>query len=172
MKIFFIGFFLFCLAISVHLFIWKFRIPDKQLASLLNVFFFVFILWLGLGIVFLFDIKKLEFTLSAAEIMHISLLYISLSLSYVAAYSTIEADSPSLRINMLLLEKGESGIDRQELLSSLNMEQFFASRVGRLVEDKMIKDINGVYVLDTKGMILMNVVLYYRRILKISEDLG
>jgi len=40
------------------------------------------------------------------------------------------------------------------------------------VEDKMIKEINGVYVLDTKGMILMNMVLYYRRILKISEELG
>jgi hypothetical protein len=107
-----------------------------------------------------------------SEMLHITLLYISLSLSYVAAYSTIEADSPSLRVCMILLEKGENGIEKRELLKSLNMEQFFASRVGRLVEDKMIKEIDGVYVLDARGMMLMDIVLYYRRILKISEELG
>lgn len=88
------------------------------------------------------------------------------------AYSTIEADSPSLRVNVILAEKGEKGIDKQELLKVLNMEQFFASRIGRLVDDKMIKEIDGNYVIDTKGMVLMNIILYYRKILNISEDLG
>ena len=172
MKIFFIGCFLFCFAISFHLIIWKIRLPEKQLVSLLKVFFSIFILWLGLSIIFLFDVINFKFTLSLSEMIHITLLYISLSLSYVVAYSTIEADSPSLRVNMILFEKGEKGIDRQELIKTLNMDQFFASRVGRLVEDKMIKKIDDGYALDTKGMVLMNIVLCYRKILKISEELG
>jgi hypothetical protein len=172
LKIFFVGCFLFCFAILLHLILWKIRLPDKQLISLLKVLCSVFILWLGLSIIFLFDIINLKFTLSFPEMLHMTLLYISLSLSYVVAYSTIEADSPSLRISMILLEKGEKGIDKRELLKALNMDQFFASRVGRLVEDKMIKEIDGGYILDSKGMILMNIVLYYRRILKISEELG
>jgi len=171
-KIFFIGFFFFCLAISLHLVIWKIKLPDRQLGCLLQVFCSIFILWLALGIILQCNIINLGLTFSLPEILHITLLYISLSLSYVAAYSTIEADSPSLRINIILLEKGETGIDRPELLRSLNMEQYFASRVGRLVGDKMIKKIDGGYALDAKGMLLMNIVLYYRKILKISEELG
>jgi hypothetical protein len=118
------------------------------------------------------DITNLNLRIGLAEILHITLLYISLSLSYVAAYSTIEADSPSLRVNMILLETGKKGITPQELLHSLKMDRFFASRVGRLVADKMIKEMDGGYVLDTKGLLLMNIVLYYRKILKISEEPG
>lgn len=172
MKIFFIGCFLFCFAILFHLVIWKIRLPKKQLASLLKVFCAIFISWISLSIIFIFNMISFKFTLRLSEILHISLFYISLSLSYVIAYSTIEADSPSLRINMILAEKGEKGIGKQELLKALNMEQFFASRIGRLVDDKMIKEIEGKYEIDTKGVVLMNIILYYRKILNISEDLG
>ena len=173
MKVFLWGSSLFCFAVLLHLVIWKIRLPKNQLAALLKIFFLVFVAWLTFTLAqYSGYIPNYIEPLSFPELIYISLFLISLCLSYVAAYSTVEADSPSLKITMTIYNTGLTGLDKHDLIRLFNMDKFIKSRVNRLIEDRMINMEDGKYTISPKGRLLMNIVVYYRKFLGARSDLG
>lgn len=173
MKVFLWGSALFCIPVLLHLVIWKIRLPQNQLAVLLKIFLFVFSGWLAIALAHKSSyIKDYVIPLSFAEVVHISLFALSLSLSYLAAYSTVDADSPSLKMALTIYNAGPTGLDKHELTQLFNMDRFFKSRLDRLVEDRMVVKKESNYMVTPMGRLFMNMVVHYRIFLGAPRDLG
>jgi len=163
---------LFCISIIIHLIIWKIKLPKKHRATLLKIFSFILLLWYILIFLPVFRNPPSIFFLSIVQIAHISLFHIAITLAYVAAYVSIEADSPSLRITNCIFKKDKSGIGRDELFVLANMDKFFPSRISSMVLDKMVSLKNGKYRVANKGNFLVKIVIYYRNIMGVDKGFG
>lgn len=82
-------------AFLIHLIIWKIGRPRSHNAALIKIFSGVY----AVGLISGFSTNVLVFTFQGYwETIHCSLFYIFVSLSYIAVYSAVEADSPSQSI--------------------------------------------------------------------------
>jgi len=160
------------LALAVHLAWWRLRLPKNQLATLLKLFLAVFFAWIA----FLLLAARMRLAdgmlPSPVQAVHIALFYLAMAFSYVGAFTTIDADSPSLRMTLAVYNAGAQGLSRQELVRNWGLEQFFVSRVQRLVDDRMLTLSHGRYQLLPKGKLLMRLVVAYRKVMGASEELG
>lgn len=168
------GLILFCVAVIFHLGLWRIKLPTRQMASLLKIFWVVLGGWLGVILAFHFGyIGYGLFSLSFAELIHVCLLFVSMALAYTLAYSTIEADSPSLRITLAIYYAGADGLDKDQLGGLLSMgDKFLASRIDSLVSDGMLIMKDGRYTVSPKGRLARNIVVYYRKLLGVPSELG
>ena len=169
MKVFIAGGFLIILALLVHVIVWRIRLPKNQMGALLKVFLSVFLIWLGLALSGL--ISAIGFYISIYQHIYIGIFYFSMVLAYTLAYSTIEADSPSLTINRIINEAGVEGVRQKDLMSKLNLDRFLEKRMEALV-DKMVSLRNGRYMITSKGRLAMRTVMCYRRLLNIKDEIG
>src|SRR3989338_10174988 len=107
---------LFSFAFFLHVILWKIYLPKRQAKVLLQIFFGILIV----GILFLINISS--FVSEAEnlvpqkipEYLHICLIFISLTLSYMITYSALEADSPTLVMVMTIEKAGQEGLDKKE----------------------------------------------------------
>ena len=108
------------ISVFIHLTIWKIQLPHKHRATLLKIFSLIYILWIIITIIQILVSTQPLYILSIAQIIHISLFYMTISLSYTAAYVAIESDSPSgLMINSIFTA-GKIGLSRDELFKLAN----------------------------------------------------
>lgn len=170
MKVFLTGSLLIVIAIFAHVVIWRIRLPKNQMGALLKVFLSVFLIWLGFALSGL--ISAIGFYISIYQHIYIGVFYFSMVLAYTLAYSTIEADSPSLTINRIINEAGAEGIDQDDLMSKLNLDRFFEKRMEALVVDKMVSLKDGHYMITSKGRFAMRTVMCYRRLMNIKDEIG
>ena len=98
MNVLLTGLSLLSIAFFLHLLIWKIYLPQKQTKALLLIF--ITILSSGLGFIACnTDVIPFE---SPWQYVHVTIFYISFTLSYIITYSALEADSPSLVIVNLI----------------------------------------------------------------------
>jgi len=107
---------------SVHIVMWRIRLPKSQLKTLLVIFVgawcgAVFVGWLG-------DWRLVRFAdgKTVVGFLYFCLCYWAAALSYVITYSAMEGDSPTLSLTRYLHGKGEEGISHEEI------EDFFRQR--------------------------------------------
>ena len=170
MKVFITGGFLIILALLIHVIVWRIRLPKNQMGALLKVFLVVFVIWLSLALSGL--MSSLGSYLNIYEHIYIGLFYFSMVLAYTLAYSTIEADSPSLTINRIISAAGTEGISENDLMAKLNLDRFLSRRMEALVVDKMVNLRDDRYVITPKGRLAMRTVICYRRLLNIRDEIG
>jgi hypothetical protein len=103
------------------------------------------------------------------EILRVCVLYVSLVLAYLITYSAIEVDSPSLVIILKIAESGDNGIESSALSAWLTDELLVDPRLADLVRDKAARLENGRYHLTPKGMLLAEIMVFYRRLLKAGK---
>ncbi len=144
--------------------------PRNQMGALLKVFLGVFVIWLGLALSGL--TSTLGLYISIYQHIYVGVLYFSMVLAYTLAYSTIEADSPSLTINRIINEAGSEGIRQNDLMSKLNLDRFLEKRMEALVVDRMVIMKGGCYIITSKGRLAMRTVMCYRRLLNIKDEIG
>ena len=131
-----------------HVALWRLRVPDNQFRALAMVFAIVYIsvaLAAGMG----FCPKA--FPDGWIEFLHYSLAYVPLSLSYLACYSLIEKDSPSLTIVQWVAREGSEGLPRATLLSRLTRDNFLADRLTALELDGSLREEAGKIGLTSRG---------------------
>ena len=167
MRILFYGLLLFSLAFVFHVVLWKIRLPKRQIKVLLQIFFSTLIV----GILFLINISSF---VSAAEnlvpqkipeYLHICLLFISLTLSYMITYSALEADPPTLVMVMTIKKAGQEGLDKKEFDQRLNDYLLIKPRIRDLITDKMAYMDGEKYKLTSKGALFARIFILYRRLL-------
>jgi hypothetical protein len=91
--------------------------------------------------------------------------YVSLALAYIATYSAIEADSPSLLILIKISQAGDAGIDKLIFDKLWNDDLLVMPRIQDLVNDQMIYLENDRLKISKKGEILVSIFLLYRKII-------
>lgn len=95
------------------------------------------------------------------------ILYISLVLAYIATYSAIEVDSPSLAIILNIAKAGRGGLDRITVDNIMDDKSLVIPRIKDLVNDKMVYLDSDRYKLSPKGVLLVKVFALFRKILNL-----
>ena len=158
---------LFSTAFIFHVVLWKIRLPKRQTKVLLQVFFGTLII----GILFLSSISSFtsavdDFTpQKTLEYIHVCLLFVSLTLSYMITYSAFEADSPTLVMVMTIEKAGQGGLDKKEFIQRLNDDILIKPRIRDLITDKMAYLDGEKYKLTTKGVLFAQIFIWYRKLL-------
>ncbi len=171
MKILIWGLFLFFLAIVIHFVIWRLNSKMRQLKILLKIFLAIFILSMTifyLAIFFnLLSDKYLPVKLS--EHIHIGLFFGVLAAAYIATYPALDVDSPSLVIINLVANAGPSGFAKDKLKELAADDILVKPRINDLLKCKLIYLENGRYKLAPKGIWLVNIFIFYRKILGLPK---
>ncbi|PIQ99600.1 MAG: hypothetical protein COV66_10625 [Nitrospinae bacterium CG11_big_fil_rev_8_21_14_0_20_45_15] len=169
MKIFLLGTSCFLLAFIIQWLIWKIRLPKRQAKTLLQIFF-------ATGIVFLCALGFLSangggdlMPKTVSEYLHISLLFLVLTLSYLNTYPGLEADSPSLVIVMTIHKAGDQGLPVNEFYQILNDDLLVKPRIRDLLTDHMAVLKEGRYCLTPKGKLMAQLFGFYRSLLGASK---
>jgi hypothetical protein len=158
MNILLFGILLFALAFFVHILIWKIHLPKKNhTCFLLNIFFGLFIIG-----IFILPAQRLS------DYIQAFLLYLSLMLAYIISYSAIEVDSPSLIIVLNIAGTG-CGLSREELNKQLTDDLLVLPRLKDLLNDKMVFMEENKYKLTKKGVFLVKIFIFFRKILNAGK---
>ncbi len=158
---------LFSTAFIFHIVLWKIRLPKRQTKVLLQIFFGT----LMIGILSLNSISLLIpgfdnlIPMKPPEYLHICLIFISLTLSYMITYSALEADSPTLVMVMTIEKAGQEGLDKKEFDQRLNDDILIKPRIRDLITDKMAYLDREKYKLTSKGVLFARIFILYRRLL-------
>jgi len=175
MKVLFWGLTLLIISLILHVIIWKNKLPRNQKSALIKLFFFVLFSWVVIIVgqepllgssVFMF------IPTGIAEYLHVVLLFISMAFAYISFYTAIEADSPSLKTIIEIQKAGLNGLAKDDLFKSFNGDLFLKSRLRHLVQDKMIIYYSNRYTISSKGLFLLQIVNFWRKILRIPHDIG
>ncbi len=88
-------------------------------------------------------------------------------------YTALEGGSPSLNMVLAVAEVGSDGLDRIIFDQIITENDFIKSRLDYLVRDKMVTVEDGRFRLTSKGIFLVSIFLFYRKLLNITQrDLG
>jgi hypothetical protein len=153
------------IAFFLHLLIWKIRLPKKQTKALLLIFFVT----LSIGCVFIFYLPGMIAFDSFWQYLHMSIFFVSFTLSYVITYSALEADSPSLVIVDLIHSAGINGLPDDELKSRLTDDVLVHPRIRDLYRDELIFNKYGKIFLTAKGKRLVRIFIFYRWLLNANK---
>jgi hypothetical protein len=146
---------LFISTFLVHVVWWRIRLPTRQLTTLLLLFLGT--LFVAVLVAAVDRAPADGFPSNVAEWLHVGIVYVPVSLAYVATYSAIEEDSPSLRIVRFVAESGDFGRSREDLLVVLNDDVLVGSRMQAMVRDGLIVDAGGSFTLTARGRVLARV---------------
>ena len=136
------------LSFLVHLVWWHIRLPRRQMLTLLCVFIGMFAAAVGAAAM------SIEFPYapqSLAQWVHASVVYVPVALAYVATYSAIEEDSPTLGIVRFVADAGAGGRTREELEQVLNDQVLVGSRLTAMIRDGLVIERDGAYNLTQRG---------------------
>lgn len=174
MKILIWGLVIFCLALCVHLVIWKSRIPKTQTKALLQVFFTTLTVSLVLlkFITIFIAVSKNYIPALFPDYLHIGLFFSSLALAYIATYSAVEVDGPSFFIVMNIDDAGPGGLTEEKFNQIITDDYLVKPRVNDLLRDKMVYLEAGKYKLTGSGFLLARLFVFYRKLLGISRKGG
>lgn len=133
----------------MHLAWWRIRVPSRQLPMLLLIFLGALPLSAVVGLAVPSLIGAMPST--AVEWLHVAVVYVPVSLAYIATYTAVEEDSPSLRIVRYVADAGAAGRSRDDLSSILNDDVLLGSRFEAMVRDGLVVESGGRYALTARG---------------------
>lgn len=150
----------FCIALTmlafvVHVVWWRIRVPHKQIPTLLLIFLSAFPASAVVG--FIVPALAGAMPVTIGEWLHVAVVYVPVSLAYVATYSAVEEDSPSLRIVRFVADAGAFGRSRDDLSTILNDDVLVGSRLRAMVRDGLVVESGGRYALTSRGLTLARV---------------
>jgi hypothetical protein len=157
--------FLFCL--GTHILIWRTCRPVKQITSLFFIFGILpLVCALIYGVVALIDLKPIDW-------IYIFFLYYAFAVVYIQTYPPIQAGAPSLQIVRMIGKSGHP-LSFNKIQSVMNEKIMIFQSLQDLKEQNFIRidSKNEHFILLTKGKILADVFIYYRRLLGLEEGEG
>ena len=167
MKILLFGTVLLLISFTLHVLIWKIRLPVRQTKVLLQVFFGV--LLAGIAIFYYLPPSFEIFGMSAprliSEIVQTIIYFVSFTLAYMITYSAIEADSPSLLMVMLISRKKKEGLEIEIFEREMSDEILIKPRIKDLLLDKMLVYDGRRYQMTFKGRLMAKIFIFYRKLL-------
>ncbi len=171
MSVLVYGICIFLFAFFLHLVIWKIRVPKKnQTIVLLEIFFTVLVLSIFMAKAFSqSNFFGVAWPQTLYEYLAFVLLYASLTFGYIASYSAIEVDSPSLTMVLSIAKETKNGLDKEKFYSSLTDELLVIPRLKDLVSDKMVFVEKDKYQLTAKGNFLVNIFIRWRTLLNAGK---
>jgi hypothetical protein len=163
MIVFATGIGLFLTAFALHVVLWRISVPKRQ-GRMLAVIFLV-VLIAGAGLLSSPAATSIDTEFSLLRRLLTILLYCSVCTVYFVLFTAIEADSPTLTMIALIINRRAQGIGREELLRNIDFDSFTRLRLDQLLRDDMVL-LDGERLLPTrKGRIVVDIIVTYRYLL-------
>lgn len=160
MSVFFTIAILLSAVFAVHLVWWRIALPRRQRAALLLLFIIGSTMLAPLAALFL---RTAGFaSLSWVQWLNVALAVLAFTLAYIITYSALEADSPTLSLVRYVAAAGSRGIDGRELQDFMGQRPFVAARLSALIDEGMLVEQGGRYLLADHPYTLFKLVLFYR----------
>lgn len=158
---------LFAVAFTLHWLWWRIRIPRRQTATLLGIFFGTLVL----GLVLADTIPTLRpwKPTDIWQILHVVLFHTAFSLAYVIAYSALEERSPSMTLLVAVADAEPGGLVEDDLFRVLSGMSPLESRLTALVRDRMLEFDGTRYKLTAKGTAWAGVLGGWRRLVGLPK---
>jgi len=168
------GTFLLLAAFIFHLIVWRIRLPQKHTRTLAIIFYGTFLAWCLLvwGWSTIGVAWEPYFPSRLSEYVHILLYYCAVTFVYIGVYTLFEVDSPSLLIIDRISEAETEGLAQDKLYDSLGDNILVVPRINDLVRDEMAVLENGKYKITSKGTIMVQTLLFHRKIMKADHKGG
>lgn len=155
-QVLLIAFFVFLFSHSLHILIWRFGRPRNDAIVLAFVFLApLFILPLLAG--------NIAQGLNAADFAAICLLQISLACAYIQIYPASQAQSPSLKIMMIVESGMPAGVTEEQIRKSFRQESLFDERLDDLLLSGLVEEVNGRLQLTARGRQFITPFLMIRK---------
>ena len=157
---------LFAGALALHLMVWRIGVPRRQTRTLLLLF--ISVLAGALAAILNWPRTVGIDLLAPWEIAQAAALYIALMLAYIATYSALEVDSPSLVMVREVFGAGAGGISRKEFERAMTAERLIDPRLQDMLRDGLVLYRQGRLVITRKGCIVARGFEVYRRLCRIE----
>lgn len=148
----------FFLALLVHLVLWSIRVPHSVLPVFAAIFSGVYAVACAVYLLSYFPVSVWGF-------VYWTLLYMSLTATYVLTYNGVVYDSPALAIVRRLAEGGREGVSDAELHAFMRSRPFVESRLAQMCRDEFIFRRDGRIELADKSVRLLRVFDWFRAVL-------
>lgn len=136
--------------------VWRFFRP-RQDALLLVVIFLAPLLTLPLMM------GRIDPNMDVTDVAAIALLHVALTCAYIQIYPASQADSPTLKI-MMIVEKGmPAGLTEAEIRKSFRQEDLFDAKVRDLMESGLVTQSGGQIEITRRGKNFVTPFLFIRR---------
>ncbi len=155
MTVFLTTLFLLGIALTVHVLIWKLRLPRRQMRALALAFAGVYVSWL---------IATSFMGIPLFMLLHITLFYTACSLCYIITYSAIEADSPTLSLMRFIDRQGPGGVSSETAEKFLAQHLFVNARLAALIDSGMIVFRNDRYIVAGQPSLFFRLILDFRKL--------
>lgn len=155
--------FLVCLVL--HILIWRIRKPKEHAGALLAVFLLPLTVLPYLAGLFCFSATVLEWAA-------IFLLHAGLSFSYIQLYPASQADSPSLRIMILVSKAMPDGLTPEALTAQFDSARLFHDRLNDLAAVGQIRLDNDRVRLTSRGRLMILPFFWLRRMIGLPWGKG
>lgn len=140
---------LFATAFVLHWLWWRVRVPQRQSAAIMLLFFGV--LAVGLGALHSVAVFNAWGPWGLWPSLHIALFHTAMTLGYVVAYSILEERSPSMTLLVFVADSADRGRSREELHAVLAGLTPVETRIAAMVRDGMIEPDGDGYRITPKG---------------------
>src|SRR5262249_40173230 len=101
---------------------------------------------------------------SIPQCLHVILFYASASLAYIAVYSGIELDSPTLSLMMFIAKEEAAGVAQEDAALFFAQRPFIDTRLAGLLEDGLLREEGGRFYLAGKGSTFYRVIPAYQKL--------
>lgn len=145
----------------VHLAWWRIALPRRQRPALLLLFVAGSAMLAPLA-AFLLHVAGFS-PLSWIQWINVALAVLAFTLAYIVTYSALEADSPTLSLVRHVASAGSRGVAAPELQEFMNRRPFVAARLSALVDEGMLVEQGGRYLLAEHPYTLFRLVLFHRQ---------
>lgn len=157
-KILLIGCGTFFACLLTHVLVWRLRRPRNDMAALFVIFIFV-----PLGLACLWGWFDSGF--SAVEFAAAGLFHLAVSCAYIQSYPPAQAESPSLKMLILIAQHMPQGLTREEVLGHFDNIKLVGTRFQDLVNNNLICRVRGSFYLTPVAKSIILFFVLYRKLL-------
>jgi len=153
-------------AFLVHLCLWRIHRPSNHTLGLLAVFGITYLV--GLPVLYFCPVTH-WIVQKPCLFLQITIFHIVISLAYIAFYSILEEDSPSLSIVTMVSAAGSVGLEKEVIESRLQAGDILESRIAASMKGGLVKQQGESYFLTSKGRFFARLFLMMEKLMGLGR---
>jgi hypothetical protein len=158
----------FFLSLTVHVGVWRLRLPKHHTRALLLIFALVPVV--GAGVLLMMGRNPGWPGLQLADVPGMALFYLGATACYLITYAGVEEVSPSLLIIRALEAAPAKGCTRDELAALITKERFVLPRLRALQRDGLLAPADTGAALTARGLRAARVATRLAQIFNLHES--
>lgn len=163
MILFLIILILIFLSLLINIIFWRIRLPNKQTISIFIIFIAVFLFFC---LIHFLNFLPKNYTLKYfGEWIQIILFYFTFLFTYLIVYTSIENNSPSMKIIMQIYNSGKKGLNNSELNKVISNEEFIKTRIDSLLRSDLLLYRDNIFLISPKGKSTIKIMLLIHKLI-------